>query len=164
MDYQFWIYVFTSAVFSAGGAFYFYRQNQEVTSVLFFLGALAASIFFGFRWYSPSGAAAKKPAGAWPPVINYCPDFMTLMNINGEQVCVDTVGIAQPGGISMWSDATQTDERYLFHLFLQLSGSDRVKQLCKQASAKMVTWEGVWDGAACMGKEPPMPPQTAASY
>ena len=156
MNYQFWLYVFSSFIVISGSTFYFYSQRQEVTAGIMFFGMLIASIYFGFRWFPASGATPSM--GPWPPVINYCPDFLTLNTINGEKVCIDNIGVAQAGGMSVWSDPTQTDERYLFHLFLNSSGQDRIKKLCDQAKTKKVTWEGVWDGAVCMGALPPAPP------
>jgi hypothetical protein len=155
MNYQFWLYVFSSFIVISGSTYYFYSKRQEITAGIMFFGMLIGCIFFGFRWFPASGATTI--SGKWPPVINYCPDFLTLNTVNGEKVCVDTIGVAQAGGMSVWSDPTQTDEKYLFHLFLNLGGEERIQKLCQQAKAKMVTWEGVWDGAVCMGKLPPPP-------
>jgi hypothetical protein len=157
MNYLFWFYVFLSFVVITGGTFYFFNQGKQILGGMYFVGLLATLVYFGIQWFTLSGSA-KISVGPWPPVINYCPDFMTLHTVGTEKVCLDTIGIAQTGGISMWSDPTQTDERYLFHLFLNTTGTDRVTKLCQQASEKKVTWEGVWDGLVCMGKEPPAPP------
>jgi hypothetical protein len=151
------MYIFGSAVLVTGGAFSFFSSGQQITAGIFFVGMLTVVIYFGFRWFGASGLSASAK-GPWPPVVNYCPDFLTLSTINGEKVCIDTIGVAQAGGIAVWSDPTQTDERYLFHLFLNNSGSERVSKLCAQAAAKKVSWEGVWDGSVCMGVEPPAPP------
>ena len=156
MNYQFWLYVFGSFIVISGSTFNFYSQGQEITAGIMFFGTLIAAIYFGFRWFPASGASSSK--GPWPPVLNYCPDFLTLNKVNGEQVCLDTVGVAQTGGMSKWSDPTQTDERYLFHLFLNTTGQDRIQKICEQAKTKKVTWEGIWDGSICMGVQPPAPP------
>jgi len=79
--------------------------------------------------------------------------------MRGEQVCVDTVGVAQSGGMSVWKEPTQTDEKYLFHLFTNQSGATRSASLCAQAKSKGVTWEGVWNGTSCTGVVPPLPPK-----
>lgn len=156
MNYLFWFYVFLSCISIAGSAFYFYSKGQPISAGVMFVGLLIASLFFGLRWFPASGETVS--TGPWPPVVNYCPDFLTLTIVNGEQVCVDTIGVAQTGGISKWSDPTQTDEKYLFKIFTTISGAERVKQLCDQAKTKKVTWEGLWDGSVCMGTEPPLPP------
>lgn len=156
MDLILLMYIFGSAVLVSGGAFSFYTAGEEITAGIFFVGMLVAVVFFGLRWFTASGAGTT--GGPWPPVINHCPDFLTLSTVNGEQVCIDTIGVAQAGGIARWSDPTQTDERYLFHLFLNTSGADRINKVCAQAQAKKVSWEGIWDGSVCMGVEPPAPP------
>jgi hypothetical protein len=159
MDYKFLFYCFLSVVLITGGAFYFYTIKQEVTAVIYFIGAIVAVLYFGFRWFTPSGDISASTKGAWPPAINYCPDFLTLATVGGEQVCIDTVGVAQAGGMAR-SDGTQIADQYLFHLFLNQIGKDRIKSLCDQCKTKQVTWEGVWNGSACMNTEPPRPPTT----
>ena len=162
MDLKFVFYVFLSIVVTTGVAFSFYSKSQEVVAGLVFFGLIAASVVFGLRWFTASGVTAGSAASSsWPPVINYCPDFLTLYTVNNEQVCIDTIGVSQSAGINKWIDPTQTDERFLFHLFLTTSGKDRVRQLCDQAKNKRVTWEGVWDGSVCVGNEPPVPPKNA---
>lgn len=160
MDYRFLFYCFLSVVFITGGAFYLYSTHQEVTAAVYFLGATVATIFFGFRWFTSSGDLHSIKT-SWPPVINYCPDLLTLATVNDEQVCIDTVGISQSGAMST-SDGSQVSEAYIFHLFLNQTGKTRVKSLCDQASSKEVTWEGVWDGSVCVGSEPPIPPKSAS--
>jgi hypothetical protein len=157
MNYLFWFYVFLSFVITTGGTFYFFNQGKQILAGMYFIGLLAILIYFGVQWFTLSGSTTAT-VGPWPPVINYCPDLMTLYTVGTEKVCLDTIGIAQTGGISKWSDPTQTDERYLFHLFLNTNSTDRVTKLCAQAKDKKVTWEGVWDGLVCMGNEPPLPP------
>jgi hypothetical protein len=161
MNYSFWLYVFTSCIAIAGGTFYFYSSGQEILAGIMFFGLLLASIYFGTRWF-PAPGSQIIPSGSWPPVVNYCPDFLTLYEINGEQVCVDTIGVAKSGGMSVWSSATQTDEKYLFHLFLNTSGADRIARICDQAKLKKVTWEGVWDGSVCMQVDPPIPNKSSS--
>ena len=161
MNYSFWLYVFTSCIAIAGGTFYFYSSGQEIMAGIIFFGLLIGSVYFGTRWFPPPGSQII-PSGSWPPVINYCPDFLTLYEINGELVCIDTIGVAKAGGMSLWSSPTQTDERFLFHLFLNTSGSERIKQICDQAKLKKVVWEGVWDGSVCMQVNPPAPSNSSS--
>lgn len=161
MNYLFWLYVFTCCIGISGGTFYFYSNQQEVAAGIMLFGLLITGIYFGLRWF-PGAGSQIIPTGAWPPIVNYCPDFLTLYAINGEQVCLDTIGVAQSGGISKWSNPNQQDEKYMFHLFLNTSGPDRIKKLCDQAKDKKVTWEGVWDGAVCMNVSPPIPPPPSA--
>lgn len=163
MNYRFLFYCLLSVVLIAGGGFFFFSMRQEVTAAIYFIGAVIAALFFGFRWFTSSGdlKGGNASPGAWPPAVNYCPDFMTLATVENKQVCIDTVGVGQAGGIAT-SDGTKIGDQYLFHLYLSSSGNERKKLLCDQAKAKNVTWEGVWDGSTCMAStEPPKPPSNS---
>jgi hypothetical protein len=162
MNFKFVLYCFSSILIITGGGYYFFSSRQETVAAIFFLGATVAALFFGFRWFNSSGDI-NTTSGPWPPSVNYCPDFMTLANINDEQVCIDTVGVATVGGISS-SDGTKIADQYLFKLYLTSSGADRTSLLCQQAKEKKVTWEGVWDGTTCLSsQEPPKPPRMTES-
>ena len=115
MNYLFWLYVFASCIIISGSTFYFYSKGEEATAGIMLFGIMITAIYFGNRWFRTSGQQLSK--GIWPPVINYCPDFLTLNTINNEQVCVDTIGITKLANMSKWTSPTQTDEKYLFHLF-----------------------------------------------
>lgn len=157
MDLVFLFYIFLSIVLITGGGYYFFSSGLEIAAAIYFLGATIASLFFGFRWFNPSGTVNKGP-GSWPPSINYCPDFLTLTKIDDEQVCIDMNGVAQGGDSTLQvSDGTNTGEPYIFHLYTN-SGTDRVGLLCEQAKLKGVTWEGVWNGTSCSKNPPPLPP------
>ena len=158
MNYIFWFYVFLVFVITSGGAFTFFSNRQPIAAGIFFVGLTCISIYFGFRWFPTSGSNVVEPS-KWNPIINYCPDFLSLNTVADEQVCVDTIGVSQGGGIAVYTYATQTDEQYLFHLHTNLYGAERVKKLCEEAKNKKVTWEGVWNGSTCIGGEPPLPPK-----
>jgi hypothetical protein len=160
MDLMYWFYIFLAIVFTSGGSYSFYIGGKQISAGIFFVGALAISIFFGLRWFPASGSVILAPS-PWKPVLNYCPDFLTLTTINSEKVCVDTIGVTYPSGstgLSKWTGPSQTDEKYLFHLFTNSTGQDRIDKLCAHAKEKKVTWEGVWDGYVCIGGQPPLPP------
>lgn len=154
MSYILLFYCFFSVVLATGGAFFFYSSGQQTTGMIYFVGAAVAAIFFGFRWFSSNAIAAA--AATWPPSVNYCPDLLSLATVQGVQVCIDTVGVAQQGGMST-SNGSQTEDKYVFRLFLEKAGLDRVKLLCEEAKQKQVTWEGVWNGSTCSNIEPPRP-------
>jgi hypothetical protein len=154
ISYIFLFYCFLSVVLITGGTFFFYSSGQQVTGVIYFLGSIVGALVFGFRWFPL--VSDSKSTGTWPPSINYCPDLLTLATVGGTQACIDTVGVSQQGGMST-SDGTQTGDQYVFNLFLDKIGNERVASLCDQARQKNVTWEGVWDGSMCSNVEPPRP-------
>jgi hypothetical protein len=103
LNYNLIAYVFSVCVIM----FYMIRYLQAsgrglalaVTSILFLL----IFIFFGIRWfkYGVQGDPTPK-SGPWPPVINVCPDYFTL--VNGQ--CADLVGVLLTGnaqGLKTWT-------------------------------------------------------------
>lgn len=156
MDYTFLFYIFVSFVIASGGAYILASNGRIVSALIFFLGAIAIEAFFGMRWFQ--GTEAKKTAGAWPPVINACPDFLSAHKVNGKMFCVDTMGVSTGGGIERWTNENQTDARFLFDLHTEKSGAERIKAICDEARTKKVTWEGVFDGTTCLNNLPPLPP------
>jgi hypothetical protein len=164
MDLSFYLYIFGAIALIMGGSYTFFKAKSTVTAGIFLVGSIALAIFFGVRWFLPSGVRATD--GPWPPVINVCPDFLSTASIAGrdtagtpttEIVCVDTVGVAGPGGIQVWPQGGSNDERYLFRLFA--SDPNRQVKLCQQCNEKKVTWEGVYDpSGACSANVPPLPP------
>lgn len=157
MDFLFFLYVALSSILLVGGSFLFYSGNRPVTTFLYFGGMLAAVILFGTRWFLPDGSLNLATVKSWPPVLNTCPDYMSLTKIGDKQVCVDTVGISSKSGIKKWTSPNQTTDDYIFNLYTDKSGSDRIDALCQEAKAKVVTWEGVYDGVQCLNNEPPKP-------
>jgi hypothetical protein len=157
MDLKFLFYSFLSVVLITGGTFYFFSSGAQTTGAIFFLGSIIATIFFGMRWFSLSGTDSAAP-GAWPPAINYCPDFLTLTTVGGEKVCIDMTGVAQKSTLKR-SNGTNTGSDYIVKLHTTTpSAAERVKKLCDDAKEKGITWEGVWDGSTCSGVAPPLPP------
>jgi len=159
MDLGFLLYVLASVVLIGGGTFRYVNSGAYITASIYFIGVFSVVLYYGIKWYTGSGVSTSKPQpGPWPPVLNTCPDFLSAYKMNTTTVCIDTIGIAGAGGISQWTDPVQTDMKYQFDLNLKLNGPDRVKALCTECKNKKVTWEGLWDGSACLnGAEPPRP-------
>jgi len=157
MNFLFIVYILLS-IMAILGAFYLnFTGKKQIQAVLLSVGFLIISILFGIRWFSSTGQINSTAyGGAWPPSINTCPDYLSLIKVNGAYTCVDPIGVTQQG-MQKWTDSTQTDPKYLFDLQLTLTGADRVKALCDHCKLKAVTWEGVWNGSVCLNREPPRP-------
>jgi hypothetical protein len=159
MDLSFILYIFFYIILLTGGFYSFYSSGQEMLAVIFFVGFLGGIIMFGLRWFSPTGTV-RQDIGAWPPVVNYCPDYLTLHTINGTHFCIDTVGIAKAGGIGKWASNMNTaDPRYTFNLSMDanMTPEQRIKALCDECKRTKVTWEGVYENGSCMNRHPPKP-------
>ena len=106
---------------------YMYTLNKVISAMIVFILLILIFVFFGRRWFqygqlkgtkdwTLANAAAlsdqittvanndacreteTQPAGLWPPVVNYCPDFMT---IDSSGNCVDTVNKLYGSGTSI---------------------------------------------------------------
>jgi hypothetical protein len=157
MEYLFLFYIFSSIILISGGGFFLFNSGKVILGGIYLLATLTAAILFGFRWFLPTGEFNKDQVTTWPPVLNSCPDFLTLYNLAGKPVCIDTQGTSMPGGMARWTDPNQTAEQFIFNLYTDMTGEARAKKLCEECGRKKVTWEGVFDGATCMNVNPPIP-------
>ena len=161
MQITFVFFVLFSIISILGSLYFKFTTNQGIAGLILGLGFLMISIFFGLRWFTTSGNyASSVPTGNWPPSINVCPDYLSLIKLNGVKVCVDPIGVSiQNGthGLKKWNGDSNTGTDYVFDLMLEKTGNLRVEALCNQCKLKGLTWEGVYDGLACMGNQPPTP-------
>ena len=165
MNLTLYLYVFAAAVMVISGTVFFFKAGNSISGGIYGIGTLSLSIFFGTRWFLPSGVDAS--AGSqWPPVINVCPDFLSLYTLipSGatapKVVCIDTIGVSKNGSLKKWSDPTQTDDSYYFDPNPPVpAGQKPISVLCEQCDALGLTWEGVFDGTSCSSvNTPPTPP------
>jgi hypothetical protein len=167
MNLTLYLYVFSAALMVASGTYYFYKGGSTVTSGIYALGSLIIAVFFGTRWFLPSGISAS--AGSqWPPVINVCPDFLTLYNMKlpsgvSKNVCIDTIGVSTNGGLQVWKDPSQTDPKFYFDPTpTPVAPATLTSTLCDQCTTQGLSWEGIYDGTACTSvNTPPAPPANA---
>ena len=137
-----------------GSVFFNIQAGKYVSAGLLGAGFLAISSLYGVYMYTPSGdVISRVKGGPWPPTINVCPDFLSLVNVNGTPVCIDPIGT---GSLRKWTTG-QTGADYIFDLSLSLSGQRRIDALCDLCKTKKLTWEGVYDGSACLNNNPPLP-------
>ena len=157
MEFWFIVYIIVSIITILGSFYLNFVSGKRVQGAILGVGFLAASITFGIRWFTPSGTMTGGVLqGPWPPSMNTCPDYLSTFKVGNETVCVDTVGVSR-GKMKRCTDATQTDEDYVFHLHLNEDTATRIQSICQECEKKGVTWEGVWNGSMCLGREPPKP-------
>ena len=162
MDYLFILYIFVAVATIWGGAVAFIQSERSVGGFLFVIGAILVFVYYGLRWFSGvSLKATQVNYKSWPPIINLCPDFLTMhkRSISGktENVCVDLTGVSN-GGIQKLTDPNNVmNNNFVFQLYENLKGSARIKRLCQECKDKKVTWEGVFDGANCVADTIPNP-------
>ena len=117
ISYALIAYAFTSICLGLFIIKYMYTLNKPISAMIILILLILIFIFFGKRWFvngqlkgttaattaaasataSASASAASGQCGGsstptssptfWPPIVNACPDFMT---INSAGACVDT--------------------------------------------------------------------------
>ena len=160
MDYWFILYIFIAIGVCLGGVVFLIQSQRTFGGLLFLVGAILIFTFYGLRWFSGSILRADKfTSSTWPPVINLCPDFLSLYSkkVDGKNVmiCVDLIGVSNGSGsartplIKFTDPSNAFKDNYIFNLSQDKTGSARLNALCQECKDKGVTWEGVYDGVSC---------------
>lgn len=162
MDYLFILYIFLSVAIIWGGAVVFIQSDRQIGGFLFVIGSILVLTYYGLRWFSGvSLKATALPTTSWPPIVNLCPDFLTMHKrvVAGrtENICVDLVGVSNAGIQRLTDPNNVSRENFVFKLYQNLTGSNRIRRLCQECRDKKVTWEGVFDGANCVADKVPNP-------
>jgi hypothetical protein len=162
MDYLFILYIFLAVAIIWGGAVSFIQTERSIAGFLFVIGAILVFVYYGLRWFSGVSLKATQVSyKSWPPVINLCPDFLTMhkRTVGGkvENVCVDLTG-ASNGSLQKLTDPNNVmNDNFVFRLYENMQGANRIRRLCQECKDKKVTWEGVFDGANCVADTVPNP-------
>jgi hypothetical protein len=159
MEFTLILYILLSAGIGIGGTMYLVQGQRTFGAFLYFVGAILILTFYGLRWFAgDSFRTTRYSSKSWPPVVNTCPDFLSVYEIpdgnKTKKVCVDLVGVALGGQASQLQKLTSqqqaSDPRYQFNLHFDKQGKQRIDALCKECRDKGVTWEGVYDGVGCV--------------
>jgi hypothetical protein len=144
---------------------------NQVRGVVFGIFAAIVLIYFGIKWFG-----SKIPAlTSWPPVINMCPDYLTYITIpsatvNGKVVkagCIDMLGVRAVSTVNTIEKTNpSTAATYksgnkiptIKDMFEFTSADVKaakkpsdLQAICARCQQAGVTWEGVYDGDACVG-------------
>jgi hypothetical protein len=153
-------YVLIAIAVMVIGTFYTYSPDALARTILFAIGGSLVFYFFYLRWFGQQEGSPD----FWPPSINTCPDYLTLVNVNNASgggtrgACVDYLGIAigdNPLQRAGPGDTLVAGSGKVF----QYTSSDvaaarsaaELTTICNECRNKGVTWEGVWDGDNCVG-------------
>ena len=155
------IYIISAISVIAGGTVTAFNTGKTLAAVLFCMGAIAISVIFGLKWFSPGSVFAKTPV-SWPPTINTCPDYLVYYGRargdgTKENTCIDLVGVSKNGGLKVFSKEVlqgvgnpPAENEFYFSLKTESSDNDAKKQeLCTRAIQAGLTWEGVTNGESC---------------
>lgn len=156
MDFALILYILFSVAAGIGGTMYLVQSERTLGAFLYFVGAILIFTFYGLRWFTgDSLKTTRYESKSWPPFVNACPDFLTLtertVGSRKEKVCVDLIGVSESQSLQRLTNASELgNNNKIFPLHLDKSGPARIRSLCSECKNKGVTWEGVYDGVACV--------------
>jgi len=151
MDYWFILYILIAVGICLGGMVVLIQTQRTLGGFLFLVGSILIFVFYGLRWFSGDSLRPTKfSSSTWPPVINMCPDFLSLYAKGNEKVCVDLIGVSKTGLNKFVDPSNVSNDAFVFNLHQKKNGSERLRALCQECKNKGVTWEGIYDGKECL--------------
>lgn len=162
MDFSLILYILAALLIGGGGSYYILQTERMVTAIGFFIATIAIFAYFGLRWFDgmklrTNISGGIDPNTSWPPVVNYCPDFLSLKQQGTSFYCVDTMGVSTLSLFKEGDDASTTNKGIL------LNTAATAQSYVGEFITKKVTWEGIYDGRSASNRKPPFPPTTTTS-
>jgi hypothetical protein len=158
MELTFILYIFAAFIIIPGTFFALSLFNKFLAAGIATIGMLVIFIFFGIQFFTSDGKYVEqtKPT-KWPPTINYCPDYLSLLKLSsGAYVCVDTIGVVHNGSgtrlqkfdpNSNVTGNNTPNASQQFNLFLSDSNdTTRREKIIEECKKHDLTFEGIYDG------------------
>ena len=147
-------YVVVCFMIGIGGSYQLYRVGNLYSAILFLIGTIIISVYYGLRWFGSSPLFTTSPVN-WPPVINKCPDYLTYYqrDVNGVKTdtCIDLLGVTRGNTLRMFpkNGAKPATDDYYLNLS-SIKPATAATDKCNVALNKFVTWEGITNGESCV--------------
>ena len=158
MELTFILYIFAAFIVIPGTFFVLALFNKFLAAGIASIGLLVLFVLFGIQFFTSDGNTIQQTtsSGVWPPSINYCPDYLSLLKLSdGTFTCVDTVGVAtgntplarfNPNNNVSGGNATPRDsEKFNLHLN-EHDDTRRRDAIVDDCKSKGLTFEGIYDG------------------
>lgn len=156
VNYSLVTYVIFASVMLISMLNLLYSSERIIAAVAILVLFILVFTFFGLRWfkYGINNSSMNKNS-TYPPVINTCPDYMSLTTKSDgtTKACIDTVGLGNGGAnsqITTWrtgtTPQTATSNYYFNYIYKPGMSKSEIDTLKTQAENKHLTWEGVTDG------------------
>ena len=160
MSWYLILYIFSAIVIGTWPTVTLFQGGRSIAAIIYVVLILLVLIFFGLRWFWYGGG--DDSSVQWPPVINACPDYLTFFNRPSSTAasgttpsCIDLVGVSRNGALAKWrpefsTENPPTDDKYFFSLATtSTNATARNQELCSNAIAAGLSWEGVTNGESC---------------
>jgi hypothetical protein len=160
MKYSLVFYILFAIAVGLGGTMSLARMSRVLAAIVFLILSVLIFVFFGLRWFT----YGAPDTSVWPPVINSCPDYLTLYTrgsgTSAVQSCVDMLGVSKDSGLLNKfpelrpGDPIPTDRKYYFPQNVDSNAklSDAPDKLCAYTIASGLSWEGLVNGISCIGR------------
>ena len=160
-SYSLVAYIFVSIVLGFTLVTTLMQSGRTIAAILGLLLVLGVLILFGMRWFGTSSTSPYK--GAWPPIINMCPDYLVYYKNGSVDTCVDLGGVNRSNGaLKPWTKDDSPAQppadptKYFNYVYKRGMADKDITALCKATMAAGLTWEGITNGESCTY----MPPTT----
>jgi hypothetical protein len=159
MDYYLIAYVFLVLIILFQAASSLFGSSRTTAGIVVFILFILIFVFYGMRWFR-GDRVANAYNGAWPPVVNTCPDYLTYYKkpktgSGFEDTCIDLVGMSRNNGLTPWSPSDNPNnppsdsKKYFMQVYKPGMGPSDLSTLCNAAQTAGLTWEGITNGEAC---------------
>lgn len=130
------------------------QSGRQIAGFACLVIFLLIFVFYGIRWFNTS--SLTNYTGAWPPIINTCPDYLLYFKRGSQATCVDMLGVNRSGGLfKPWAKGDSPhnpptdDAKYFPYIYKAGMNNADVQNLCILAQQAGLTWEGITNGESC---------------
>jgi hypothetical protein len=145
------VYWIVGAFLLGIGIYLTWKANKQIEAILLTIIGFAALFYYWIKWFK-----VKNKEDNWPPYINPCPDYLTLVGpavVGGpDAVCMDFIGVSREPRIFKKAksyeipQASDADfESYIFKIEARgnKTPEEYNKMVCLRVQSKGLTWAGV---------------------
>ena len=139
------IYTLVAIVVTLGLFVAISNSGRTWTAMIVLLILIRLDILFYRRWFRSYGTSGPY-SGNWPPIINMCPDYLIYYNNNGQDTCIDLIGVSSGNILRPWTEDETPEnppsDNKKYFPYVYKVGAD-IPTLQRAASNAGLTWEGI---------------------
>jgi hypothetical protein len=186
MDFWLIAYIIITICVGSGLVAWLYKRSQTVGAMILLILLILVFTFYGLRWFQGGELkGSSTTTGAWPPIVNMCPDFMVSWKdpVTKRLYCYDAQNIYNMktgGGAGLTTGLTinnvPSQSAYLIFNPGQNTGATDLKSdingarwpflnllrtnpsvVLGDSNGKYLRWEGVINGQQITPENAPLP-------
>jgi hypothetical protein len=159
MDFWVIVYILLCVAIGGGAVSYFYKLQETTGAMVAMVLLILVFVFYGLRWFEAGELKGTKSSnGNWPPIVNACPDYMSLYKDASGVYCYDagniyglkSVTAGNAGTVKITINGVANQSALVLKNIGTRTGAilkDNFKNVISDTTnGKYVKWEGVWDG------------------